>query len=205
MSEKLKNWTYQKTLVSKCPSGQVESKFDNNARKFSTKRQIFSPCPKMKNFQFFETKFFSSRCSFGHSDSKFDNSLKTFCQMNKKFRSHNSRKGTGEELLQIISFSLSCSHEHVDNRFYNMPDKSMGGSRKHVISVLEVVKQTMNIKNYLKCSSGYLKCNFNKLAENRMPESQKKNCSISKKYENDMTFSIEIAFIKEFLCTLRMQ
>ena len=187
----------KKTFASKLPSGQVESNFDNNARKISTKSQISSPCPKMKNFQILETKFFSSRCSFVHLDSKFDNTLKTFCQLNKKFHSPNSRKNTGKELFQIISFSLSCSYEHVDNRFYNMPVERMEGSQKRFISVLEVVEQTMNIKNYSKCSSGHLKCNIEKLAENLMPESRK-NCSMSKKYENNMIFSIEIAFITFF-------
>ena len=121
-----KNWKTEHTkepFASKSPSGQVESNFDNNARKLSTKSKVLLHVQKWNFFEVFETKFFSSRCYIGHLDSKLDTSLKTFCQMNKNFRSPNSRKDTGEKLFQIISFSLSCSHEHVDNRFYNMPVK----------------------------------------------------------------------------------
>ena len=141
-----KDFIKKKPLPQIVPVVRKKANLTTTLENFQRKAKCLLHVQKWKIFIFFERKVFSSRCYFGHLDSKFDNSLETFCQMNKKLRSPNSRKDTGEELFQIIPFSLSCSHEHVDNRFYNMPHKSMEGSWKRFISVLEVVEQTINIK-----------------------------------------------------------
>ena len=160
--KKEKRWLYQQNFASNCPSCQVESKFDNNARKFSTKKQIASPGPKMKIFLiFWDEDFFvkifllTLRQQVWQLNENFlpDEQKISLAQFPKRYW----RRNTSNNSFFIKSFPWTRRQP-----FLQHARESMGGSRKRVISVLEVVEQTMNLKKLIEVFQWTYKMQFRK-------------------------------------------
>ena len=148
MSEKLKNWTHQRTFCLKKSQWSSRKQLWQQRSKTFNEKQSSSPCPKMKFFWSFWDEIFLVKMLHWTLRQQAWHLIENFLPDEQKLSIAQFPKRYGRKIISNNFFFLKLFPWTRRQPFLQHARESMGGSRKRVISVLEVVQQTMNIKNY---------------------------------------------------------